>query len=68
MLNNINFEGLIPAGTPIAQIIPFKRESWKNTIQTTGELLQKSFEDKLFINNRFFDKYKKSFWQRKEYS
>lgn len=24
-----NFEGLIPAGTPIAQVIPFKRENWK---------------------------------------
>jgi hypothetical protein len=28
-----NFEGLIPAGTPIAQIIPFKRENWKMQIE-----------------------------------
>ena len=25
-----DFEGIIPAGTPYAQIIPFKRESWKS--------------------------------------
>lgn len=26
------FEGTIPAGTPYAQIIPFKREDWKSEI------------------------------------
>jgi len=25
-----NFEGVIPKGTPMAQIIPFKRDSWKS--------------------------------------
>lgn len=25
-----NFEGIIPKGTPIAQMIPFKRENWKS--------------------------------------
>jgi hypothetical protein len=27
-----NFEGLIPKGTPVIQIIPFKREDWKSNI------------------------------------
>jgi hypothetical protein len=26
------FEGIIPAGTPIVQVIPFKREDWKMQI------------------------------------
>jgi hypothetical protein len=29
--------GVIPAGTPIAQIIPFKRENWKYSIENLGE-------------------------------
>jgi hypothetical protein len=29
--------GIIPAGTPIAQIIPFKRENWKYSIENLGE-------------------------------
>ena len=32
VLNDPKFEGLIPQGTPIAQIIPIKRESWKMEI------------------------------------
>jgi hypothetical protein len=31
MMKN-NFEGLIPKGTPVIQIIPFKREDWKSNI------------------------------------
>lgn len=27
-----NFEGIIPAGTPVIQIIPFKRDDWKSDI------------------------------------
>ena len=29
VINDPLFEGLRPAGTPIAQVIPFKRDSWK---------------------------------------
>lgn len=28
-----DFEGLIPTGTPIAQIIPFKRENWAHKVE-----------------------------------
>lgn len=27
-----NFEGIIPAGTPICQIIPFKRQEWQSVV------------------------------------
>jgi hypothetical protein len=27
-----DWEGIVEAGTPIAQVIPFKRESWKSEL------------------------------------
>lgn len=61
-----NFEGLIPCGTPIVQVIPFKRDSWKMEYGT-----KKDFEEQLKttqkLASRFFDKYKNMFWSRKEY-
>jgi hypothetical protein len=65
-----NFEGLIPRGTPIAQVIPFKRESW----EMTANFLEESMESqKLLVRvmgtlmGEYFDKYKKNFWAKKEY-
>jgi hypothetical protein len=66
VLNDIFFEGLIPAGTPIAQIIPIKRDEWKMSIGG-----QKEFNEQQHITNRlmsqFFDRYKSMFRQPKEY-
>jgi hypothetical protein len=59
------FSGLIPAGTPLYQIIPFKREDWKS--------LRKSFDqDKTKITSynlrRFFvGGYKKKYWSKKTF-
>lgn len=33
-----NFEGVIPAGTPIMSIIPIKRASWESEVNTSSEL------------------------------
>jgi len=60
------FEGLIPKGTPIAQVIPFKRESW--TMQFGGEKEikeQANLTSKL--STKFFDRYKTMFRANKEY-
>lgn len=66
ILNDPNFEGLIPAGTPIAQVIPFKRDSWKMSIGT-----EKDIEDCKKVNkqirNRFWDGYKNIFRVKKDY-
>lgn len=66
ILNDITFEGLIPAGTPIVQIIPFKRESWKMELGREGELenVRNVFEK---LHTYLFDKYKNLFWDKKEY-
>ena len=66
VINDPNFEGLIPKGTPIAQVIPFKREDWQMEIGSIEELKeQHSITQKL--QTKFFDRYKSMFWSRKEY-
>ena len=66
VLNDTKWEGVIPAGTPMAQIIPFKRESWKHTIGSNKEIQE---HNKVFQKSKtlFFNSYKRQFWSRKEY-
>ena len=66
VLTDIKFEGLIPAGTPIAQIVPFQRESWTMEIGKQENLIeQETLSAKL--RTRFFDSYKTQCRQLKEY-
>jgi len=55
----IIFEG----GSPMAQIIPFKRESWKHTIE------RKQITEKEYVKwNQFaIDMYKRYAWRKKEF-
>jgi hypothetical protein len=65
-INDLLFEGLIPKGTPIAQVIPFKRDNWKMNIGGKKELDEiKLIKTKL--HTKFFDRYKSMFRQIKEY-
>ncbi len=66
VLNDINFEGLVPAGTPIAQVIPFKRESWKMEFGSEEDI-QRQNKTKFSLRTRFFDAYKTLYRQNKEY-
>lgn len=34
VLTDPNFEGLIPAGTPLVQLIPIRREDWKHQVKS----------------------------------
>jgi hypothetical protein len=65
-INDPAFEGLIPKGTPIAQVIPFKRESWTMQLGTKEELLHQEKVSKM-LQSKFFDRYKSMFWSKKEY-
>lgn len=66
VINDPAFKGLIPKGTPIAQVIPFKRESWsmelgnKKNLESQAKVAKK-------IQSKFFDRYKSMFWTKKEY-
>lgn len=66
VLNNIKYEGLIPAGTPMAQVIPFKRDSWEMNMGTQEDLENQN-KTTIKLRTRFFDSYKSQFRQLKEY-
>lgn len=58
------FSGMVPEGTPIAQLIPIKRADWKMVVDSGMEDLEiKQFS---IIQNPETS-YKKKFWQRKKY-
>lgn len=64
-----DWEGTIPAGTPYAQILPFKREDWKSelVIEKAGTIY-----DRIKVNYNKFripngGVYKNTLWHRKEY-
>lgn len=61
-----DFEGIIEAGTPIAQLIPIKRENWKHKIKTIEEKQIKNRYDKFFT--KYINYYKNNNWVRKEYN
>lgn len=66
VMKDPKWEGTIPQGTPIAQVIPIKRDGWvmqEGTIQD----VEKSNTQVRMIQNRFFDRYKNLFRQPKEY-
>jgi hypothetical protein len=64
------YTGVIPAGTPYAQMLPFKRENWSSELDTTI-----SYKKMLDNNNKNSDKYRvpnggvyqKEVWTRRTY-
>lgn len=66
VLKDSKMDGLIPAGTPIVQVIPFKREQWQMEIGSQEELQQQA-NTLNKLRTVFFDSYKRQFRQQKEY-
>lgn len=61
-----NFSGIIPAGTPIIQIIPFKRSDWETEVMPAlNEENDKFFE--VLRGSPEGGVYKKEYWVRKKY-
>jgi hypothetical protein len=65
-LNDVKFEGLIPAGTPMAQVIPFKRDKWKMKLGEEKQVKEQSLLS-LKLRSKIFDGYKTLFREKKEY-
>lgn len=65
-LTDPNFEGLIPKGTPFAQIIPIKRENWSSKLGGDKEKKYYNIDSRKFTTI-FFDRYKKMWWSKKTY-
>jgi hypothetical protein len=61
-----DFSGMIPAGTPFAQLIPIKRDSWSSIRNDRGLLYLERLQSDIVQNIE--KAYKKFFWQKKEYN
>jgi hypothetical protein len=57
------FSGIIEAGTPILQLVPFKREDWKKELIDSSETQGWSARPR----NKITGWYKNELWQRKSY-
>lgn len=66
VLKDPSWEGMIPAGTPMVQVIPFKRDAWKMKIGGEKEL-KENIKIVAKLQTLFFNRYKTYFWSRKEY-
>jgi hypothetical protein len=60
-----NFEGVIPKGTPMYQIIPIKRNHWKS--ESKGFNYESSLKRSFIMKSQFIGVYKKLFYQKKRY-
>jgi hypothetical protein len=66
ILKDSNFEGIIPAGTPLVQIIPFKRDEWQ--MQKGDQIDQQQVVKNLSkLKTVFYEGYKKFFWSSKSF-
>lgn len=61
--------GILPAGTPYAQIIPFKRENWKSEIiiEKPENLYNKNMENSLKYRKPGGGVYQREVWERRKY-
>jgi hypothetical protein len=67
-LKNISWEGVIPAGTPMVQVIPFKRESWSHEVINTPEEAVSHYIAQKRLRSVFFEAYKNKFWHKKDFN
>ena len=61
------FEGVIPEGTPYAQLIPVKRSSWLMVDDSSGLRDSVNIQGKLVRDVGDKTSYKKIMWQKKDY-
>lgn len=59
------FEGVIPAGTPMFQILPYKRENWKS--DSNPDLMNMDRHHHFHSLKNVFGFYKNSIWKNKKY-
>lgn len=67
VIEKSSWEGIIPAGTPVVQVFPFKRESWKMEVGADEETQKKYENAELKFRTHIASVYRRFFWQRKEF-
>lgn len=60
------FEGLVPIGTPLFQIIPFKREAWQLT--RDDSLVEANRKQSIEKRRWLLNWYRENVWTRKEFN
>ena len=62
---NKSFNGIIPAGTPMFQMFPIKRENWKSKNLNYDQVDREKREN--IARKEFSGVYKNKFWKKKSY-
>jgi hypothetical protein len=60
-----NWSGIIPAGTPVIQIIPFKRDDWDSNIDKT--MIDEYWKKIITRDKKLKNYYKTNHWKSKQY-
>jgi hypothetical protein len=60
-----DFSGVIPQGTPIAQVIPFKNVLWKK--QKSKDIIEEGNKNKIKSGSVIYGWYKKNYWKKKDW-
>jgi hypothetical protein len=60
------FEGIVEKGTPIAQVVPFKRTDWKSEMSLISPEAHQRHSEIGFESN-IFNNYVRNIWSRKSY-
>lgn len=66
IMTDPDFEGTIKGGTPMVQVIPFKRDSFSHEVYDAYDYVQK-YPDTTLFQKEFPDSYKKNDWHKKGY-
>lgn len=66
VLDKVEWQGLIPAGTPIAQVIPFRRNDWAMRLGDDKDLRRQAGVTTR-LRSLWWNSYKRQFWTRKQY-
>lgn len=62
------FVGVIEKGTPLVQVIPFKRESWTSSAIEIEQAQKELRKQRMLTRSTFFSYYKNNFWHKKEWN
>jgi hypothetical protein len=60
------FKGIVKKGTPIVQVIPFRREDWTHEIIETDDNVIN--EQRAIVRSQFKNSYRNEFWEKKNYN
>jgi hypothetical protein len=61
-----NFRGILKQGTPMVQVIPFKRDDWESEVVKDFDPEKTNLQRRI-VRSNFANGYRMKFWQKKNY-